>query len=82
MSSFFTLAKDKDNNFVPIITENNNIENNSEKILLKYTQFTPFSSIRSSEDKEYLTESENNLKNMYIVSIYIVGLYIFYRILI
>jgi hypothetical protein len=80
MSSFFTLAKDKDNNFVPIITDNNNnnIENNTEKILLKYTQFTPVSTI---EDTKYLNECDNTLKNMYIISIYIVGLYIFYRIL-
>ena len=77
--SFFTFAKDKDN-FVPIITEdnNNNIENNTEKILLKYTQFTPVSTI---EDTNYLNECDDNLKNIYIISIYIVGLYIFYRIL-
>jgi hypothetical protein len=79
MSSFFTLAKDKDNNFIPINTEENN--DNIEKILLKYSQFTPFSQIKSNKDVEYLNESENTIKNIYIVSIYIVGLYIFYRIL-
>ena len=77
MSSFFTLTKDE-NNYIPITTAPND---NIEKIIFNYNQFTPIFNEPKTKNENEMNDTEETLKKIYIVSIYIVGLYIFYRIL-
>jgi len=82
MSSFFTFAKN-DDKFIPIISgDDGGVGGGGDKILLNHSQFTPLYNDKNNDKKTMeRNETETTLLNVYVISIYLVGLYIFYRIL-